>query len=157
MPRVAVLFFTSGDISETERSGGAYTPMIYEHSCEICDQPVGGDKRYVDTFHPINPDFSAEAVEFHEVQNRVSNPACNEQCIRLLGLLDGLASKKRVLDGDLTGPAYEDALHAVWLERRACEEAARVCRNAPSAPHMTREGMCVALEEYSSAVWELES
>jgi hypothetical protein len=130
--------------------------MIYQHSCEIRNQPVGEDKRYVDTSHPINADSSAGTLKFHGMRNCGSNPACNEQCIRLLALLDDLASKERALDGDLSGPAYEDALHAVWLERRACDEAARVRRNAPSALHLTKESMCIALEGYSSKVWELE-
>lgn len=130
--------------------------MIYELSCGVSDQHCSGADRPVNTCRINKLNVSPESARHPELQSCGLGSTCKEPCDRLLGLLDNLASKQRVLDGDLSGPAYEAALHAVWLERRACEEAARVCRSAPLAQHVSKRGMCVALEEFSSAIWELE-
>ena len=137
------------------RLGGAYTPMIHEIIYGASEQHCSGVDGHIETRCTVKSNSSSEFMRLADLQSRGLASTCKESCGRLLSLLNNLASKQRVLDGDLSGSAYDDALYAVWLERHACEAAARVCRKALSAQHLAREGMCAALEEYSSAIWEL--
>ena len=130
--------------------------MTYKFSRGASDQHCGEAGGHVDTCRTDKSNSTPEFASLRDLQSCGLGSTCRKSCGRLLGLLDNLAAKQRVLDGDLSGPAFDDALHAVWLQRRACEAAARICRSTPSAQHMISEGMCVAMEEYSSTVWELD-